>query len=582
MLHLLLYSRSTPYFGDIANMRHPWWGRLCVGMILSIVLYGCLVGKSPAQPSTPRQTAAGTAQPAAADNKKAYLPAVAAGEIPESPLASDSLYITSLDPSTLYSQGCALGSRDHDLEGKQDSVVILHFGYPRMVNNEFGARLYYPAASATVDQIAAAVEDFGYGYWYCVGSDFDSHLRIGVGTSNYGGSIYSLVTAGHGLAWARMVNAVNDWFNNVCTRGCDGQVDAVGASDIELTWNDYDTTLDWINGYDSANNYPVYNFGAIPGCPYLASPGAQCGGAGYYWSKEQVWMVTYGLNPVFPLPEIYRTDGVNAEQWYLMSVYSYTAHGAKMVFIGPMSQYQACLQRGGCGGIDNSSGQAWTQLYTLLNGDSRTMGEALPYLTDILWLNEPFSSPVHPQTQKAPPSQAPSGGQFVQQLQAGLENKQLSAAVRASLEEKLKLAQRLSVQPAARAVTPGPKTNTQAQLLAPRLSSGPTLAPEEEIIEGSEGLVHTWEADIQNLWEGQRAGNYYQVLAGASADDPSQGLLLVIETTPAGQRSQHVYLTADKTGRLRVTAVQGNRVSLSTANRGQLYFDLETRAYLKP
>ena len=121
-----------------------------------------------------------------------------------------------MDPTTLYNQGCALGTRDLNLEGKQDSVVILHFGYPRMVNNQFGARLYYPASSATVDQIALAVEQFGYGYWYCVGADFDSHLRIGVGTSNYGGSIYSLVTAGHGQAWARMVNQVNDWFKNGC------------------------------------------------------------------------------------------------------------------------------------------------------------------------------------------------------------------------------------------------------------------------------------------------------------------------------------------------------------------------------
>jgi hypothetical protein len=89
------------------------------------------------------------------------------------------------------------------------------------------------------------------------------------------------------------------------------------------------------------------------------------------------------------VPEIYRTDGVNAEQWYLMSVYSYTNHsGTKIQFVGPMSQYQACQQRGGCSTIDNTPEQAWWQLYNLLNNDWRTAGETLPYLTDIKWLNE--------------------------------------------------------------------------------------------------------------------------------------------------------------------------------------------------
>jgi hypothetical protein len=582
MLHLLLYSGSTLHFGDIANMRHQWWGRLCFGIAFSMVLYGCLAGKAPAQVNAPVQPATGTGQPAAVQNNITYLPVIMGGSVAETPLASNSLYITSLDPTTLYNQGCTLGTRDLGLSGKQDSVVVLHFGYPRMVNNEYGARLYYPASPATDDQIAAAVEQFGYGYWYCVGADFDSHLRIGIGTSNYGGSIYSLVTSGHGQAWARMVNLVNDWFKNTCMRGCDGQVDAVGASDIELSWNDYTTSLDWLNGYDSANNYPLYNFGAIPGCPYLASPGAQCGGGGYYWSKEQVWMVTYGLNPVFPLPEIYRTDGVNAQQWYLMSVYSYTAHGAKMEFIGPMAQYQACLQRGGCSTIDNTADQAWKQLYTLLNGDARTAGETLPYATDILWLNEPFSAQANLQAPNAAQLSASSTDKLVQNLEQALKNNQLNSADRISLDEKLKLMQSASTKPAVRTAVPGQKSNSQAQLLAPTLSRAATPAPEEEILEGSEGLVHTWEASIQNLWEGQRTGIYYQVLAGASVEDPAQGLLLVIETSDTGQRIPHYYLTAEKVGRLRILSVKGTQLSLSSKNGGKLVFDLKTSAFTKP
>jgi hypothetical protein len=555
------------------------WSGITLGVFLSLFLYGCLIGKIPgvntgSQALLPGQT------------KKAYLPFISQPPPkppPGPPLASDSIYITSLDSNTLFNQGCTLGSRDLDLEGKQDSVVILHFGYPRMVNSQYGARLYYPASGATVDQIETAVEQFGYGYWYCVGADFDSHLRIGVGTSNYGGSIYSLVTAGHGQAWARMVNQVNDWFMNICTRSCDGQVDAVGASDIELSWNDYASSLDWLVGYDSANNSPLYNFGAIPGCPYFAIPGAQCGGGGFYWSKEQVWMVTYGLSPVFPLPEIYRTDGVNAQQWYLMSVYSYTNHGVKMEFIGPMSQYQACLQRGGCTGINNTAGQAWKQLYALLNGDARTDGEALPYVTDIFWLNEPLSAQASLQSPRATPAPAVSPDEnLVAELQTALKSERLKAVDRKNLEEKLQLAQQLSTRSTRQTLQAAPGTKTRSQSLLANLENGTGFSTEEEIIEGSEGIVRTWEATIQNLWEGKRNGVYYQVLAGASADDAAQGLVLVIETQPDMQkRDQKYYLTSEKLGELRIVKVLGTKITLATAKGGQIYFDLKTRAFQK-
>lgn len=324
---------------------------------------------------------------------KTYLPMISkAPEMPPPslPLATTSLYMTTLDYQTIFNQGCALGNRDEALPGKQDSVVVLAFGYPRQdANGVYGTRMYYPAQPATVSQIAEAVRAFGLGYWDCVDSDFDSHLRIAVGTSNYPGENRSSVTEGHGIAWAQMVNDINDWFQNSCTRGCDGQVDAVGANDLELSWNSYDASAAWLKGYDSVNNSPMYNFGALPGCPTIARPGTQCGGGGYYWSKEQVWFVIWGSSPVMPVPEIYRTDGVNAEQWYLMSVFSYESHNQSTIqFVGPMSQYQACQQRGGCNTIDNSPEDAWWQLYNLLNGDARTDGQTLPYLTDIKWLGE--------------------------------------------------------------------------------------------------------------------------------------------------------------------------------------------------
>lgn len=306
------------------------------------------------------------------------------------PQVSPSYYMTTLDPQTVTNEGCNLGKRDMALPGRQDSVVVLAFGYPQQYpDQQFGARGFaYPAQPATTAQIAAAVENFGYGYWKCTYQDYQSHLRIGIGTSNYPGDNYSSVTSAHGKAWAEMVNAVNDWFVNSCTRSCDGQVDAVGASDIELAWNKAAPTTDWINGYASAARYPLYNFGAVEGCPWLAKPTYTCA----WGNLEAVWYVIWGASVVQPVPEIYLTSGINAEQWYLMSVYSYNKHGEKIQFVGPMSEHTACLQRGGCTGtgysIDNLPADAWWQLYLLLNSDLRTDGELLRYSTDIQYLGE--------------------------------------------------------------------------------------------------------------------------------------------------------------------------------------------------
>ena len=63
---------------------------------------------------------------------------------------------------------------------------------------------------------------------------------------------------------------------------------------------------------------------------------------------------------------------------------------------------------------------------------------------------------------------------------------------------------------------------------------------------------------------------------------PAQGLLLVIETSASGQRSQQIYLTAEKTGWLRILSVKGTQLSLSTEKGGKLTFDLETRAFTNP
>lgn len=303
----------------------------------------------------------------------------------EVPLPTDSFYfyMRYYTPELARAEGCELGRRDRDLAGKQDSLVILDFGITKYQDGQYGASGMQIGGFYTMNQIAAAVQEFGIGYWICTGSDYDSHLIIGIGTNNYNDTeTYSnlSVTYGHGREWARMVNSVNHFFNNQCTDGCNGQVSAMGANDIELAWSSPTDAINWLDGYDSENLYPLINFGAAEGCPNA------CGGGGYYWTREQVWRVQ-NSGPVYALPEIYLNDGRNAEQWYQMSLYALQAHGKPYDFIGVMTTYGACQQYPDsvCPYIDNTPQEGWTQLYDLVNGSNLSTWDSIPYVTDIRW-----------------------------------------------------------------------------------------------------------------------------------------------------------------------------------------------------
>jgi hypothetical protein len=295
------------------------------------------------------------------------------------PPHSTSLYMRTVDQQTLYNLGCAQGERDLNLPGTQDSVVVLDFGQPTDDASGYGANLF-GMGPATLDKIEIAVEQFAVGYLACVGIDTTSHLRIGVGTSNYGNKVYYM----HGKNWAKMVNAINTWLQN---QGYFSRVDAAGASDLELGWNSPTATRDWVDGYDSSNQYILLNYGDANGCPTLAFPDWDCLDP---WTQDDVWYISFGVGASYPLPLIYATDDGNAQQWYLLSLYAFLIHGTRMDIQGAFTQWQACQQfPSGCGtGLDNSPAQGWTQLWTELNSDDRT-SQGLKWSTDIKWWGVP-------------------------------------------------------------------------------------------------------------------------------------------------------------------------------------------------
>lgn len=581
------------------NLRRAFTLRILSGLLMISLLAGC----SGMQRLTFAPTATSTAplaiiaQQAAGPSKMVYLPVVSRapnvpvlppGKVPMEgghtlPRSTYSYYMMSIDPSANFNLGCELGLSDLNTPGIQDSLVLLDYGSPKKVNGVLGASLLLISGFASTAQIAVAAENFGWGYYVCSGDDMQSHLRIGIGTTNFATSSNPAVTFEHGQAWAGMVNDVGAWLALKTTNSIMQQVDVVGANDIELSWNYYANSRDWLDGYDSANGYALYNFGALPGCPWLARPGSQCGSYPYVWSKEQVWYVIYGAPPVYSLPEIYRVDGINAEQWYLMSVYAYETHGAPVGFVGALSTYTACLQAGGCGtgsgAINNTPKQSWTQLYNLLNGDVRT-AQGLRWVSDMAWTNksgtvDPFSVPfaaaasAAPETVEADTLAMQKDFYLVEALRAELDNPLLSAEARRSLEEKMALA-----LPSPALVTPVEK---ELPLAAQSAAVFEPLPTEEALVEGSEGLVQPAIASIANTWGGPVGENYVQVLAGAFTESPDQGMLMVITLRPGSAQAERQTIYAPSyTGQLRILERQEDELVIQAAN-GQIFrFNLDT------
>jgi hypothetical protein len=304
------------------------------------------------------------------------------------PPYTTSWYMNTSNPNNLptdaYGMGCNLGTHDKNTAGTQDNVVVLLFGQPAYSVGTYGSYVWgsrgggpYPFLSTSL--IANTTQQFARGYYICTGSDTSSQLYLAAGVNNYG----SGVTNAHGSAWATMTSSINSW---VSSSGYSSQVKIRAAADIEPDFGTASAAIAWVNGYNASygSGLWLYNVGAASGCPWTGTPSANspCNNS---WVVDNVWYVSWGATPFYVIPEIYNTGGVNAEQWYRISLYSALYQGGRISFPGTLTQYQACQQMGGCSGIDNSPSQGWTQLFNSVGADSRTSLTNIRWSTDIMW-----------------------------------------------------------------------------------------------------------------------------------------------------------------------------------------------------
>lgn len=480
----------------------------------------------------------------------------------------------SVDSTKMYNLGCQVGGIDRDLPGARDTVVILDFGSPKKINTEYGTDLFW-MGPVTISQIKGAVQNFGRGYYVCASTDRSSQINIGIGTTNYGSLLASStsVAYAHGAAWAQMVNDVNSWLK---TSGYASQVHAVGANDIELSWNSAAISKAWVNGYDAVNLYDFYDFGTLDGCANRSDPTRTTCGNG--WTREDAWYKAYGTRPGFPIPEIYRTNGVNAEQWALLSLYSVMAKGYPIEFPGVFTQYQACAQSdpAQCSGVNNTPLLGWTQLYNELKKDSRT-AYSPRWSTDIRWgFDQVKDQPIVSNSVLQVTPQATLADQSAARFAQALTQPKLDPQMKASLTEKLANANRLLAD---RAYAEAHLSSKDAALapIAPVVVD--TSFP-VGIFEGAGGVAHGWEGLFINHWQDRVGSEYVIVSAGANADDPTAGLVMVMRVSgDRTQFSRQFYPTPQKLGAVKVVNAAGSEIIFAAENGTRFRFNLSTESF---
>jgi hypothetical protein len=297
------------------------------------------------------------------------------------PRTTTSRYEGTLNATTLYNQGCHAGTAN------QTGVFVLDYGSPRIQSATYGTRQFGTGSFISTTQIADATKSWLQGYWNC--SPSGASIIAAIGTTNCGyisgqsgcKANSTNITREHGQAWEQMVKGVNDW---IITSSYSSKLSVAGANDIELSWSGPAETRAWVDGFFAnapSELFALYNYGACDGCPYLSSQNWVLPNG---WTNDDVWYVSWGAWTTYMLPEIYLTNGWNANQWYLMSLWSFNHRGGNIHFKGAFTQWQACQDVGGCTGTNNTPSAGWLQLSNAINADSRT-AQPLLLSTDITW-----------------------------------------------------------------------------------------------------------------------------------------------------------------------------------------------------
>jgi hypothetical protein len=302
------------------------------------------------------------------------------------PGAVASWYMDTVNASVLFDMGCALGTARKGGSAPQDALVILDYGQPQLRNGVYGS-FDFSSTYRTVGQIRAAALEYAHGFYVCTGANLTAHVRLAVGTSNFGNfSVANGLTGagvtGHGKAWADMVDGLN---GDIAARGYASQADAVGAADIEVSWGTSAVGRLWVDGYDAVNSWPMYDYGDAAGCPQFDTgrTARRCGSSS--WFQDDLYYVAYGAPAAWGVPEIYVRNGAQARQWQQISKWASLNGKSRILFAGTLTQRGACGADCAGAGTDNPPDIGWAQLNTECASDPATALGSLRFAADIRW-----------------------------------------------------------------------------------------------------------------------------------------------------------------------------------------------------
>lgn len=299
-----------------------------------------------------------------------------ASAAPTAPTFSKSYYMGTINTTTHYDLGYAIGQNHLGRSGTQNEVIILDYGGQNSAGT--GATLR-GQPDATYAQVRDAVVQVARGYWIGTGSDTGSRLRIIVGTNN---SAYQVNATG-GEEWAEMINDIGANLGSYAS-----QVYLHGGNDMEIDFATATDTRNWADGYDSVDSYSYYNYGDAAGCTtsttYSGTSDLNCSAAVNTWKMSDIFYVSWGVPASRVLPQIYFES--MAKQWKNLKKYGAVSESSQMYIAGTLTQDGACDTNPSdptCPGTYSPSA-AWAELYDRLNADTDT-DQSLEYSTDIRW-----------------------------------------------------------------------------------------------------------------------------------------------------------------------------------------------------
>lgn len=294
-----------------------------------------------------------------------------AGEAYSSPEPTVSRYVPlaggGAELSRAYEWGCADG------ESGSSGVRILFLG-----TQEEGGLLRPPGTTASsaasrvpAERTVEVAQRWAEGFAYCRTGEAEAVLALGVNNKDDGG----VGGAEAGQAWARIVEAAH---GAVEVPG----VEVAGAVDAEPGWSPPEFARKWVEHFTGSSERVLYAANSADGCPSDRSGATGCNNG---WSVADVHYVASGAaDTLRAMPQIYRTDGIQARQWSHISAWGVDNGEGPVRFDGALSQRKACQQRS-CDATDNSPRTAWRQLWDELNAHPASRVEALPHATDMRW-----------------------------------------------------------------------------------------------------------------------------------------------------------------------------------------------------